>query len=485
MAAGGTTTEGAVHRLRRKYMSFRAVIFAAFFLCGTLSAILLGSIVKSIYFSRILRAESIELQSETQILAGRLYATDYINGANSSAMETELSAEALAYNCRIMVIDRSFRIISDTFDIDTGKIIISESVISCFEGTSIADLNEEDQYLRIGQPVIDQETGSVIGCIFVRASMDQAYAVYEQLGRSFFMICVGAVIVMIPISLLLSAYFSGPFRKLHDQIEVALQGDIETAYVMNDFRETHDLAARFNDVIARLKALNADRAQFVSNVSHELKTPIAAIRVLTSSLLEQGDDVPVEVYRDFVSDIADEAGRESEIIEDLLSIVRLENSGEKLKAEQTDMNAFLEDLLKRLNPLAVHVGVDLLMESYRQVTAEIDRVKLSQALSNIIENAIKYNAEGGYVSVTLNADHRFMYISVADNGFGIPDEAKDHIFERFYRAEQSRSRQSGGTGLGLSITQSIVFLHHGDIKFESTEGEGTTFTVRIPLIYIP
>ena len=166
-------------------------------------------------------------------------------------------------------------------------------------------------------------------------------------------------------------------------------------------------------------------------------------------------------------------------------MVRLENSSSMLNAERTDMNEFLETLLKRLNPLAVKAGVELIFESFRQVSAEVDQVKLSQALSNIIENGIKYNSPGGFVRVTLNADHRFAYITIADNGIGIPEEAQKHIFERFFRAEQSRSREFGGTGLGLSISQGIVFLHNGDIKFESEEGEGTTFTIRIPLIYIP
>jgi signal transduction histidine kinase len=115
------------------------------------------------------------------------------------------------------------------------------------------------------------------------------------------------------------------------------------------------------------------------------------------------------------------------------------------------------------------------------VTADIDAVKLSQAFSNLIENGVKYNEDGGYVKVSLDADHEYFYLRVADNGVGIPEDALPHIFNRFYRVDKARSRETGGTGLGLSITKQIILLHHGVIKAESKVNEGTTFTVRIPL----
>ena len=120
----------------------------------------------------------------------------------------------------------------------------------------------------------------------------------------------------------------------------------------------------------------------------------------------------------------------------------------------------------------------------REVTADVDEMKLSLALSNLVENAIKYNIEGGWVRVTLDADHKFFYVKVADSGIGISEEFQERVFDRFYRVDKARSRETGGTGLGLSITKKIVLMHQGAIKLQSKEGEGTTFTVRIPLTYI-
>lgn len=144
----------------------------------------------------------------------------------------------------------------------------------------------------------------------------------------------------------------------------------------------------------------------------------------------------------------------------------------------------LELILKRLKPIASKRQIELILDSFRPVNAEVDEVKVTLAFSNLVENAIKYNVDGGWVRVSLNADHKYFYVTVADSGIGIPEDSLDHVFERFYRVDKSHSREIGGTGLGLSITRSAILIHHGAIKVYSKENEGTTFSVRIPLTYI-
>ena len=148
------------------------------------------------------------------------------------------------------------------------------------------------------------------------------------------------------------------------------------------------------------------------------------------------------------------------------------------------INELLERIMKRLRPIAQKQNVELVMESFRPVVAEVDEVKLTLALTNLIENAIKYNNPDGWVHVSLNADHQNFFVTVEDNGIGIPKEAQNRIFERFYRVDKSHSREIGGTGLGLAIARNAIIMHRGAIKVHSMEGEGTTFTVRIPLTYI-
>lgn len=236
-------------------------------------------------------------------------------------------------------------------------------------------------------------------------------------------------------------------------------------------------------MLGRLKVLDESRQEFVSNVSHELKTPLTSMKVLADSLLAQ-QDVPVEIYQEFMTDMSEEIERENKIINDLLSLVRMDKTASALNIKSENINELVERILKRLRPIAAKNNIELVYESFRPVTAEVDEVKLTLAISNLVENAIKYNHENGWVHVSLNADHRYFYIEVADSGIGIPEESKEHIFERFYRVDKSHSREIGGTGLGLSIARSVVVMHRGAIKVFSQVGEGTTFTVRIPISYV-
>ena len=246
------------------------------------------------------------------------------------------------------------------------------------------------------------------------------------------------------------------------------------------FIEIQVLAENYNDVMSKLAIIDQTRSEFVSNVSHELKTPITSMKVLAESLV-QNEAATAEEYKEFMTDIVEEIDRETKIINDLLTLVRTDSNKNELNLEKTDINEMMETIIKTVTPLANNRGIDMSYECYREVEADVDSVKLSLAISNLIENAVKYNVENGWIKCSLNTDHKFFYIKVADSGVGIPDDAKDKVFDRFYRVDKARSRDTGGTGLGLSITRSIINAHKGTIKLYSESGKGTTFTVKIPL----
>ena len=182
------------------------------------------------------------------------------------------------------------------------------------------------------------------------------------------------------------------------------------------------------------------------------------------------------MYREFMEDIAKEIDRENQIITDLLSLVKMNRTGQTMNIQQVNINDLLEQILKRLKPIAEKKNVEMVMESFRPVSAEIDETKFTLAVSNLVENAIKYNHENGWVHVSLNADHKYFYLKVEDSGLGIPQEDQAHIFERFYRVDKSHSREIGGTGLGLAIVKSFVELQKGELKIET---EADLFKVEI------
>ena len=207
------------------------------------------------------------------------------------------------------------------------------------------------------------------------------------------------------------------------------------------------------------------------------------MKVLSDSLLSM-EGMPEEMYREFLVDITHEIDRMTGIINDLLNMVKMDRNSAQVNISNVSINDLLEQIIKRLRPIAATRNIELIYESIRPVMADVDEVKMSIALNNLIENSIKYNYDDGWVKITLNADHKFFYVTVQDTGVGIPEDEQDNVFERFYRVDKARSRETGGTGLGLSLTRSAILLHRGSIKLYSKEKEGTTFTIRIPLHYI-
>ena len=189
------------------------------------------------------------------------------------------------------------------------------------------------------------------------------------------------------------------------------------------------------------------------------------------------EDTPKELYQEFMHDISDEIDRESKIIDDLLTLVRMDKASSGLSCSQVQINGLIEMVLKRLRPIARKRNIELIFESKRDVSADIDEVKFSLAVNNLVENAVKYNKEDGWVRVTLDADHKFFYLKVADSGIGIPAEFKERVFEPFFRVDKSRSRELGGVGLGLALVREIVRVHDGSITVKSNPSGGTIFEV--------
>lgn len=285
-------------------------------------------------------------------------------------------------------------------------------------------------------------------------------------------------------AMIISYLLTRDLKKIQRDVDFIAAGHEDESIEETGFLEVRSIVQRFNEILGRMQTLEDSRQEFVSNVSHELKTPMTSMKVLADSLIQQGDQVPAELYREFMQDIVAEIDRENVIISDLLSLVKLDKKAAQLQITTVSINELLEIIMKRLKPLALQRNIELIFESFRPVTAEIDEVKLSLGLTNLIENGIKYNKDDGWIRVTLNADHKYFYVTVTDSGLGIPEESIDHIFERFYRVDKSHSTEIEGTGLGLAITRSAIMMHHGAIRVKSQVGEGTTFSVRIPLTFI-
>ncbi len=307
---------------------------------------------------------------------------------------------------------------------------------------------------------------------------------YTYQGQDMRMMTLIAALILtaaiIAAAFIVSAFMTKPLKRLSRSINDVQDGFEDDFKPVTNYSETAGISDACDEMLQRLQIIDRTQQEFVSNVSHELKTPLTSMKVLADSLIGQ-EDVPIELYREFMSDIGAEIDRENEIIDDLLSLVKTDKASAEMNFAFVNIGDMLEKIRKQMSPIAQSRGVQLLIDIERNVEAEIDEVKLTLAVTNLIENAVKYNHAGGWVRVSLDADQRNFYITVADNGVGIPEDAQEQIFERFYRADKSHSDEISGTGLGLSLARNAVILHRGSIKVKSTPGEGSEFAVRIPL----
>ena len=449
-------------------VSFRLLLTIVFIVLGIAPVFIYGRMVSRTNLSSRIDARKIELQTKGLMLSNKLTRGNFLKDPKErESLNSEIDAVAEIYNGRIVVIDKSYNTIVDTFN-----------------GTNTNIYNRKKSYILQTMPIYETiENKNIDGVLLFIASTDNLIAVAEGVGNTerFLYITLSAIVVVL--SIITAGRLLRPLTKLRDDIASIGYGKLDQKLEHNEYKLTKSISENINTTLAKLQAADKLRDEFVANVSHELKTPITSIRVLADSLIGM-ENVPNEMYAEFMHDISDEIDREAKIIDDLLSLVKLDKAANTLVTEQVDINQLIKQILKRLRPIADKRDIELTFETIREVSADVDETKLSLAINNLIENAIKYNKDGGFVKVSIDADHKFFYIQVKDSGDGIAPEYQDLIFERFYRIDKARSRQTGGTGLGLAITRNVVHLHDGIIKVSSKEGEGTTFTVRIPLNHV-
>lgn len=436
------------------------------------------------YNESLLNKEIASIQTKTAMISDEISRCDSVGSLLKSTIPSRMVKYSALDSIRIRIVNTDFMVIFDSYSEENGKYIINSNAINGFNSKKTqSGYNKKTKIIEAVSPISDKD-GNIFCMLIIDLDVSELYTFEADVSDKTNLIRAAVIVGIIALALIIGRVFGKSVKSNFKTIEEISNGHIEKRLPENEgYPEIKQFAKNFNSIMDKASTLDETRQEFVSNVSHELKTPITSIKVLADSLNMQ-EDVPIELYKEFMQDITNEIDRESKIIDDLLSLVKLDKKAEMLNISSVNLNELLEIVLKRLKPIAQKKNVEILFESFRPVVAEVDEVKITQVISNLVENAIKYNEIDGSVHVSLNADYQYFYIKVQDTGIGIPKEDQDKVFERFYRVDKARSRQTGGTGLGLAIVQKIVLMHHGTIKLYSEEGQGTVFTVRIPLNYI-
>ena len=426
----------------------------------------------------VFRSKTTAIAGSVKVIESALSGLDHLTEENVRQALTVAEETGVS---RVLVTDTSGRILYDSRQTgsDVGLYAFYTEIVEALRGNvaSYCSYDGEAFLSRGASPVVYHN--QTIGAIYAYEYDTQQAELFKSLQSNLAKFSLLIAVLVVALSLVLSRVFAGRISELLQAIRQVREGAYGHRATVKGSDEIAQLTAEFNSLTDRLQTTENARRRFVSDASHELKTPLAGIRLLTDSIL-QSPDIDAATVREFVGDIGQEAQRLSRITEDLLRLTRLD-SGHTAQAETVEIQPVLQRVVRMLQPVAQEKKIHLTysVEQPAAVTATEDDIH--QILYNLMENGIKYTASEGFVHTSVTVEDQQAVIRVEDNGVGIPEEDLEHIFERFYRVDKMRSRSMGGTGLGLSIVRDTVERRGGSVTAAHREEQGTVFTVRLPL----
>lgn len=386
-------------------------------------------------------------------------------------------------NIRGVVTNTSYTILYDT-NVQAGligKVFMRDVLKYAVNGeqAQTAEKNESGgQMISTAVPV--KLNGEIVGCVYLAQNISLISATVATTRTS---MVVFSVLILFLIGLLsfgISYVISSPIEQFVKAAKEISKGNFSIRMESGWHNEINQMSETFNYMCDELESLEAQRKKFVSDASHELKTPMAGIKLICDSIVN-AENIDMDTVRDFLNDMSSEVERLTRIVERLLALTKLNSGGDNLRTEEIDVKSMIDSIINKITPIAEKKDVVVYADfgDSAETSAVWDYDKIYEAVYNITDNAVKYAYDGGFVHITLRGGDRIR-ITVEDNGPGIPAEAQDKIFDRFYRLDDSRARETGGTGLGLAIAKEAVLMHKGTIDIISPDTGGCTFVIQLP-----
>lgn len=411
----------------------------------------------------------------------------YLKEYDSESMNDFLLESTRQYGGRFLILNDNGVVLLDSFSMLSGRRLYLPEVL---------DIMFEDMDSSYGFHQIETNTeGKIWSANYTSAIISEydniGILVYSQniqdivnksadITTTLTAITIATSIIIVLISLLLSGYITKPINQLRDVAAKISKGELHQRVKIAGNNEISDLGETFNTMSERLENMDNMKSEFVSNASHELKTPLSSMKILAQSLIYQ-HDADEKVYKEFLTDIDSEMDRLNDIISDLLLLTKIEDEESVLNISKISLSDLVNKTMANVLPIAKNKDIELRLNIKDDILMEADELKLRLAIVNLIENAVKYTDDGGKVGVKIYKVEGSANIEVKDTGVGIHLDEQERIFERFYRVDKARARKTGGTGLGLHIAQRIAVLHKGSIKVKSTYGKGSVFTLSLPI----
>ena len=448
-----------------------------------ITLVLLCTYVLKLVKDYSLNERSTDILTKANIMAGIASQVDFEHSGDIKSMR---SGAEIAGNARVFYIDRDAKVLFDSSSVSSlvGKTVVIQQVANALAGEESAQpATENDKmFVTAAVPVISEET--VTGAIYMQSPADDMYNFFAHMRNKLIIISAILCIVTALLSLLTANGVTSPLSAMAAKIRAMSENETKKPIELQSTNEVNALVDEFNKMVEQINIVEGRRQEFVSNASHELKTPLASVKLICDSIL-QNPDVSMDVVNEFLCDMNDEVDRLTRITNKLLSLTKMDASAEEtemMELSVINLKGLMRRIVKSLRPLAESKHIELETLLNEDVYATVDADKLWEAVYNIAENSIKYTSDNGWVYVEMYRDKQEVFITVADNGIGMCEEETEKIFDRFYRVDKARARETGGNGLGLAIARSSVELHGGNISVESYEGEGSLFRIIIPTV---
>ncbi|MEG0251938.1 MAG: HAMP domain-containing sensor histidine kinase [Christensenellaceae bacterium] len=413
----------------------------------------------------------------------------YLSESDAAAMYDIVVKNGKDMGGRLLVLNSSGIVQTDSFSSLNGSKLSQREINDILYGQNstsygfhqIFDDATGEQFWSVYCTSAIVYDGEIIGVIVYSSSIQDVVDATRKLEVQTFWIFILACIIIIISSMISTRYITKPVKELTNVAMKISSGDLAQRANVHGKNEIAELGQTFNMMCDKIQNVDKQRSEFVSDASHELKTPLASMKILVESLLYQ-DNVPEDIYKDFLSDINGEIDRLNNLITDLLLLSKMDSDILTINIDKELLSNVINKCVTALNPIAKERNISIEVTITDDVEVECDALKLRQALNNLIENAIKYTQNDGHVKIGIKRFSQEAHVTVQDDGVGMTSEHLVHIFERFYRVDKARSRDTGGTGLGLHIVRRIALMHGGRVDVESEYGVGSKFTLIIPLV---
>ena len=410
------------------------------------------------------------------LIAAEIRSLDAINASTVARVVQNMGSLRVT---RLIITDSNGVSIYDSLGTTLlGNNTLLPEIVKAMDGYDVFNWSYTDGTMlsRAASPIISYDT--LLGCVYMTEYDETQGALIASLQKNILTITICLEIAVILFALSLSKAFSKRVRKLIGSMNIIREGDYSHQVEIHGHDEISVLGLEFNGLVNRLQDMEETRRQFVSNASHELKTPLASIKLLSDSILQ--NEMDMDTVREFVEDIGNEADRLNRMSQNLLSLSKADAMVMQ-DPEIIDVQSVIQRAIRMLSPLAQINQITIQTEISDPCPVLTGEDDLYQIIFNLIENGIKYNTSGKNLYIKLLRDGENAVLTVKDEGNGIPEDSIPHIFDRFYRVDKARSRSTGGSGLGLSIVKDLVLRHEGQISVESTIGSGSTFRLQLPV----